>query len=647
MARSQTDKQRMKLPFLLNSAARASSVGELENVFGKLLKAIPHLEGVQVSNILNALSKKDVPHRKESWLEVSARLLAEDSRQCARGDSQIGVIAGNQLGNQKPLRQNASSTIQTLHNATNGSSSSLGNNECSFSGRITGASSLLASYDIRDVTIILNAFSKVGVMPPELMQTVINIVMSHVNRLGGQELSKMIHTMGKHGMIDDLNAVLNRHGRGLEDCLANERDYSMALRVVMLNQDKLKGSDAFNVLVGVIDSKFKEMSDTSLAILVNSIGRYGKDERGIMPLLAPIIIKRLRSGAFDYMSIAQIANGVARVSFLNVQLMDAIVQRVTENIHFFTARCKVSILNAFHKLRFFNFKLFDALMLDLTFANADMTPQCIANTISATAYFYKRMRTEGLFDLYKALCRRISYYESLQSFNMQNQVNILNGLSKVGFEDRKLYSRFGDNILNTNAHVSPMDVAVLLNAFARAKMVHGLAVHLCKNIANYIYSMKPQEVTCSLNSINALRKCSDSCKHEIDDTVWTSAIRAIVDYMMKEIDFVSSCRPLDVRLTIVSLAESGIVNRDLYSMLLNCLGTKIKFASMWDLVCLFSALHKVGYAVDTKLLDAVEESLECIAEGKARIHSDVKALHNILTKKYPNHTLISRLAHFS
>ncbi|CDR96256.1 hypothetical protein, conserved [Babesia bigemina] len=636
----------MKLPFLLNSAARASSAGELDSVFSKLLKAIPHLEGVQVSNILNVLSKKDVEHRKESWLRVSAQLLSTNAKQWARGGIHRQGGAGNQLNNQKPLQQDTPSTILTSINATNASSSNQNDNECSFSRRITGLPSVLANYDIRDVIIILNAFSKVGVMPPELMQAVIRIVMLHLNRLGSQELSKMLHTMGKHGMLDDVNAVLKKHRRGIEECITDERDYSMALRVVMLNQDKLKDSDALNVLVGVIDNKCKEMSDKSLAILVNSIGRYGRDERGMMPLLAPLIIKRLRSGGFDPMSISQMANGVARVSFLNVQLMDEIARRVVENIELFSTRCKVTILNAFHKLRYFDSKLFDAVVTDLTSSNADMTPQCIANTISATAHFNKKMRAESVIGLYKALCHRISHFESLQSFTMQNQVNILNGLSKVGIEDHKLYNRFGNNILNTSEHLKPIDVAIVLNAFSRAGMVHGIVLRLCQNIGDYLSGMKVQELTCSLNSINGLRKCSNSLQREIDDTTWTSAMNAIANHMMKEADSISDFRPLDIRLSIVSLAESSIVNEPLYSMLLDCLASKMKLASMWDLVCVFSGLHKVGYAVNSRLLDAVEASLECIAPGKGRGHNDANALRDIIQRMSLNHSLIEKLAEY-
>ncbi|GFE52709.1 hypothetical protein BaOVIS_001130 [Babesia ovis] len=631
----------MKLPFLLNSATRSSSASDVEGILLKLAKVIPQLEGPQVSNILNILSKKDVDHNQGSWNRVSNALLSRQGNQSINVDGCRGCKNDGHLNNPITLAgNNIDRSISTdigfkdIPNIAKGDPRSPDD--------IANISSVLYTYDIKDVIIILNAFSKVGFMPKEFMNVVVQIVTRHMNIIGGHELSSLVHSLGKHGMIDDVKKILEGY-LNLDEGYINEQDYSMIVSTLVLNQDKLGKNPEFNKLLETIDNKCGSMSDQSIAILVNSLGKFGRDEKGLLPMLVPIIIKRLNNASFDPLSISQIANGIARLGFLNTELMKAIALRTSSDLSKFTTRCKVTILNAFHKLNCFDSTLFKNLISDLTTHNADMTPQCIANTVAAVSHFSGKIAHGDILQLFNALHQRICMMESLRLFTMQNQVNILNGFSKIGIHDMELYQRIGDNVLVTKDQLKPIDVAIILNAFSRAKHSHAVVIYLCQNLKGYLSGMKTQELSCCVASINTLRKCTSETNTG-DTSIWMTAMETLRFHLSQSPDIISSFRPLDIRLVIVSLADCNIVDHAIYSALLQCLELEIRRSSMWDLLCVFSSLAKVRYSVDTSLLDAIESSFSKIGKCKHRGMADAKALRSVIEQMGINHPLIDKLS---
>ncbi|ORM42122.1 uncharacterized protein BXIN_0695 [Babesia sp. Xinjiang] len=638
----------MKLPFLLNTASRACSTSDVEGLLSKLERVISRLDGPQVSNILNLLSKKDVEHSKTSWTRISRALLARPvQRKAPENNCREWSAHGHDTDQLHHQFAPADDTVVTLNlNKVSCSYNYAENKESHRSDDKNRLSSALCTYDIKDVIIILNAFSKVGVVPPELMVAVVEIVVKQLNAIGSHEISTLIHTLGKHGMIDDLKAVLDGC-KTVDDRSLNEHDYSMILTALILNESKLKKSFAFDKLVGVIDSKCESMSDKSIAILVNSLAKFGKDERGILLLLVPLIIKRFRDGSFDPMSVSQIANGVARLDLLNPELMTAIAQRIRCDKNNFSTRCKVTILNAFHKLNFFDSKLFEDLVADLTSCNADMTPQCVANTVAAVAHFSDKMRHKDLLPLLKALYHRVCMMKSLRRFTMQNQANILNGFSKIGLHDKEIYMLLGDNMLGMKGQLKSIDVAIILNAFARAKVMHNIVAYLCENLQDYLAGMKAQELTCCIASLNRLRKCDIEAGDCDDSCTWMSAINAIKSFLVLYPNVIHTFRPLDVRLTMTVFSDCGIVDHGLYTMLLERLEEDLRRASMWDVVCVLSSLVNTGYVVNTRFLDAVEASLPFIGKCKNRARGDANAMRNTIERMQVKHSLLDKLAQYT
>ncbi|GIX61980.1 uncharacterized protein BcabD6B2_14150 [Babesia caballi] len=640
----------MKLPFLLNNAARAASASEVESVFSKLLKVLPQLEGAQVSNILNLLSKKDVKQRQGAWTSVSKLLLAAGRLQsnregrCPDVDVHDHVAAYDHARfGQRDTRSMAAKPSAAVK--CRGGSAGCGHDTRSEDG---GSNlSLLATYDTRDVVIILNAFSKVDIMPPELIGAVVEIVKRHLNQIGAHELSKTLHTLGKHGLVGDVNAVLKGSSQGFDEGKMDEKDYSMILQTLMLNKHELKDASVLDRLVGIIDRKCEGMSDKSMAILVNSLGRFGKDERNILPLIVPLIVKRMESESFDPMCVAQVANGIARLKVVNRELMATIAKRTCDAKDSFSTRCKVTVLNAFHKLDVYDAELLEVMVANLTSAHSDMTPQCIANTIAAVAHFSGRMRLEGITRLFEALCRSLSEFESLRSFTMQNQVNILNGLSKVGVVYGEVFKRIGDNMLNTKTQIKAIDAAMILNAFSRVKMTHPVVTHLCRNLPGYLHEMKPQELTCCINSVNQIRKFTFSAQNQAEECPYMKALNTLASHLVSDSSVIPRFRPLDVRLAIVNLVDCGIGDRPLYARLLQHLEAQVHRASLWDLVCIFSAMAKTGHVVEASLLDAVEASLEQIGACKDRAQSDAGKLRNAMDQMGLKHPLSDKLARYA
>ncbi|EDO07600.1 hypothetical protein BBOV_III000330 [Babesia bovis T2Bo] len=634
----------MKLPFLLNSALKANSLKDVEAIIRKLEKLIPKLQGAQVSNVLNILSKKEIEHDKTSWFRL-LRVLLPDGNLKNTANSDIFTLESDNQGqnhlNSRIAVLNENTEISNNGHYKNDHHVGKGGYEYNGDARRNIPSSPLYTYEIKDVIIVLNAFAKVDVLPAEFMQVIIDIVKIHISTIGSREISTLVHRFGKHNMIDHANIVLENY-RNTTECLENETDYSMMLTTLLLNKEKLKSSTAYNELIESIDAKSAFMSDKSLAILVNSLAKSGHDEHGILTLLVPLITRRCRTSSFDSMAISQIANGVARLNYLDEDLMKEIALRSCQDISKFSTRCKVTILNAFHKLNVFNYGLFKTLIRDLESCNTEMTPQCIANTVAAVAYFSRKLDREDIIPLFKALHRKVCMMKSLEHFTIQNQVNILNGFSKVGIYDPEIYNRISSNIMLHMENIKPIDLAIMLNVFARAKHIHPLAIHLCENVENYLCGMKPQEITCCISSINQLRNISVKSKMD-SEHIWVTGIRSIKGFLCMEPNLIACFRPLDIRLVIVSLSESGIVDQTLYALLLRRLEHEARNATIWDLVCIFSSLIKDKYPVEVTLLDAIDASLPFIGKCKRRGKADMETLKRVIEQMGISHPLIDKL----
>lgn len=634
----------MKLPFLLNSAAKASSVREIESVFLKFLKILPDLDGSQVSNVFNLLSKKDVKQPLECWSRAADALVSPFHLNEGEYGSRVSHADRGNISEQRHCQANDDKNISHMTEGRIGGIPYRNNHEETGEAK-ENHYSILSGYDVRDGIIILNAFSKVEVVTPNLVRTVVNKVMESTDKLESRELSSIVHALGKRGMMKDVSKLIRSNPEVVEGCTKGELDYSMILRVMMLNRDRLKGYEGFEKIVSMLDKKCVHMSDKSMAILVNSLARFGRDDLDMVYLLTPLITRRLRNGAFTAMCISQIANGIARLNRVDRELMSEIAKRTCSNLSEFDTRCKVTILNAFHKLNHFNEELFALLVPDLTVNNEDMTPQCIANTISAVAHFSKRITHEDIMALFNALSDRVLRFPSLQQFTIQNQVNILNGLSKVGIYRDDIYEHLADNMIDATNNMKSIDVACIVNAFARASKDHELLHYICKNIGKYLESMKPQELTCVLNSMNKLRK--DVGKDESGQDKWVFAIDQVTKHMIRNPEVLGKFRPLDVRLSIMCLSDCCTVGNPLYDKLLQQLEANIPRASMWDLVCIFSALNKVNYVVDVTFLDVLAKSLKHIGTCKDRGSRDAEALRMLIEQMGHMHSISEALTKYS
>ncbi|BAM40805.1 conserved hypothetical protein [Theileria orientalis strain Shintoku] len=378
----------MKLPFLLNTVSQCSSPKEVEEVFNKVLRALPSLDGNTVSNCLNILSKKEINHPKVYWSRT-AEVLTE---KCTKN----------------------------INNNT-----------------------VLSNYEVRQVCIILNAFAKVDHLSAKLIEESTKIITKQIRDLHTRDISNVIHSLGKLNQISPLTKIINKlfklgeHRdndyekivKTIEEC--NEQDFSMLLRVFLLNSENLELDKITKKLLKSISDKYDHLSDQTLAILANALANYGRDDSKTLSVLAPIITHRLRRGHFTPQCVAQISNGYAKLKNREEELFTAVSERVVRDAGMFSARCISNVLNAFSKLSIFKRELFMASMPQLENNVEAMTPQCIGNVINSYSKFVKEFEPQVLISFFNKLIEALLKWEDFGAFIGQNYANILNGVSKL------------------------------------------------------------------------------------------------------------------------------------------------------------------------------------------------------------------------
>ncbi|EAN30652.1 hypothetical protein TpMuguga_03g00811 [Theileria parva strain Muguga] len=377
----------MKLPFLLNSVSRSVSLKEVETVFSKFLKVLPTLDGNTISHCINILSKKEINQPKFLWLKTAEILTDSDNK--------------------------------SNHN------------------------SILSRLEVKDVCIILNSFAKVNFLNLKLIETGTSIIIRQIRNIHTRDLCNVIHSLGKLNQHSTLSAVINKLFKPKNNKInninsvlkvisnCNEKDFSMLLRVLMLNSENLDFDSVTKKLLNSLTDKYDSLSDQTLAILANSVAQYGKDENGTLSVLAPIITLRLRRGNFTPQCIAQISNGFAKLNFRDFELFSALAQRVLMNPQEFPPRCLANLLNGFSKLNIFNEQLFTKLIPQFESNLSLMTPQCIGNTVNAYSKFSSQLNLNLLFSFFNKMILELLNFNTFDSFIGQNYANILSGITKL------------------------------------------------------------------------------------------------------------------------------------------------------------------------------------------------------------------------
>uniref|UniRef100_A0A3B0MTJ9 RNA-editing substrate-binding complex 6 protein domain-containing protein n=1 Tax=Theileria annulata TaxID=5874 RepID=A0A3B0MTJ9_THEAN len=379
----------MKLPFLLNSVSRCVSLKEVESVFSRFLKVLPSLDGNTTSHCLNILAKKEINQPKFLWLKTAEILTESEDK--------------------------------------------------------SNPNSILSKFQVKDVCIILNAFAKVNFLNLKLIESGTSIIIRQIRNIHTRDLCNVIHSLGKLNQLSTLSRVINKLFTGknnikdmnsvlkvIKNC--NEKDFSMLLRVLMLNSETLGLDSITRKLLDSLTNKYEILSDQTIAILSNSVAQYGRDENGTLSVLAPIITLRLRKGCFTPQCIAQISNGCAKLNFRDFELFSALSQRVLMNVHEFPPRSLANILNAFSKLNIFNKQLFTSLIPQFESNLKLMTPQCIGNTINAYSKFSLQLNINLLISFFNKMVLEMINFNSFDSFIGQNYANIFSGITKVYIE---------------------------------------------------------------------------------------------------------------------------------------------------------------------------------------------------------------------
>ncbi|KAK2195859.1 hypothetical protein BdWA1_002457 [Babesia duncani] len=554
----------MKLPFILNSVAGARTGKEIDQIFSKLLKVLHSLEGHQISHCLNILSKKNVEHSRTLWLKA-AELLTDG-------------------------RVNKNYNVAAKHIHEKG---------------------IISTYDVKDACIILNAFANVDVMCMRLINATTSVILDHIRNVHISDICKVIHSLGKFKKSEPLTKIicavsqaygkkLNRNGgNSLKDAESfirqmNERDFSMFLRACLLNNKKEYISDLSSSIRQFLSTNSTALSDQSIAILVNSLARYGRDDNGLLLILSPIITTRLKQGSFTSQCIAQISNGYSRLGIRDTELLETLAKRMEGNISNYSVRSIINCLNAMCNLSYYHHGLFTAAAINLEGRVTEMTPQCIGNVVASYSKYYHLAHRKSVSILFRNIARHLETIQSFDSFVPQNYANILNGLSKSQIDAPGCFVKLAGEIVKLQKHLNALDISILLNAYARVKLViPELLDCLCSKIKCIIHQLKPLEFSGTLNSLtilyDVLKSTEASCN---TSTIILDAINLMKDSLTAEL--INKFRCLDVRLVLNSLARSNIIHVQIYDMLLEQLIPNSNYLSLVDISNVTNVYFKFG-----------------------------------------------------
>ncbi|EKX73129.1 conserved hypothetical protein [Theileria equi strain WA] len=603
----------MVLPFLVRSVASSHTKKDVEVVFTKLLKALPELEGSIVANSLNLLSKKEISQPTFHWRKIADILTENTSR---------------------VKHESKNKTTTLIHN-----------------------------YTANEICIILNAFAKINCVHHGLLNTSVKIIMDQIREVHTASICNVIHSLGKFGEISFIKDIVKKlvacsgpsartfpgkskkiggynsvntmswDSKTIQKLVGNfnEKDFSMILRVLLLNNDKLGTDNMVNDLLSSLATKCENLTDQTIAILVNSIAYYGQDNNGLLYVLSPIISLRLKNSGFTPQCIAQIANGYARLDVRDEVLFGALSDRVCKDNDKFSVRVIVNVLNAHAKLSIYDEKLFGLCVKKLEKRVKEMTPQCVGNTISAYSKFSGLIDRSKLQNFFNILCKYIEELDCFDNFIPQNYVNILDGLTRLEAYSQKLFLKFAASIIPLKDKLNHVDVKSLLFSIYHCKLIHSdLLLALLSRLEFVIKKMGHNFMTNSIFITSQLHFiCNPDGKHfknenflylpqggnDITNSPSPDELRGIQSKLLESVGFVILCmksfgtinylNPAGIYTCIKSLLKANLLDFGFIDLLLQQLSNHVKHDSSSRILIILGQLPLINHKIPDHLLNSL------------------------------------------
>lgn len=293
--------------------------------------------------------------------------------------------------------------------------------------------------DARQISLVANAFVRVGHADRELFEKLIHQVPRRLRGCTGRDAAVLLNALAQlpellpnelpaAALEKQLEAIALR----LPDLLPTADLHSLTLILNAFAQLNFVQKDALDLVVGeLLDSeRAKTLSPRQLAMVLNAAARLQLYEPRLLESL--VLQIRLRAKALDAQGLCVVANACAKLPALGVETFQALYAQVPRHLTRFSGRQLAMLCHAWGKAHVHNDDLFALLALPLARKAGELTAYEVALTVYGYAHF--RKAPPELFD--PLLQRFASLLESEPSSVTDGVLLMLgNALGRVGWRD--------------------------------------------------------------------------------------------------------------------------------------------------------------------------------------------------------------------
>jgi hypothetical protein len=362
------------------------------------------------------------------------------------------------------------------------------------------AKRLLKHYQVKDISIVLNALARRNVQNDKLFQQAGKILVSNISTMNPQDMATATNAFAKlqHPNPDLFHAVATAAIPKIQDFtpqgLANLVN---AFAKMNVQQDDLFDAVANETIRQLTasskkkhDSRKSSFTAQGLANIANAFAKmnhHSKSSDLLFLSIAETAIPIIHT--FNSQNLANTANAFAKTNHRYPELFQAVGDAAISTISAFNAQELSNLANAFAKLQQNHPKLFEA----VAHAAIHILPTFKAQELSILVNAFAKMDHQYSPDLWDGVAN--AAISILPTFDAQELANLANAFAKTNHHHKDLFHEMAQAALLLLPTFQPQNVANLANAFAKLDHSHqDLFDALATTATPLIPSFDPQEL---------------------------------------------------------------------------------------------------------------------------------------------------------
>mmetsp|Transcript_29971 Transcript_29971/g.93808 ORF Transcript_29971/g.93808 Transcript_29971/m.93808 type:complete len:530 (-) Transcript_29971:13-1602(-) len=321
--------------------------------------------------------------------------------------------------------------------------------------------------DARQISLVANAFVRVGHADRELFERLLHQVPRRLRGCTARDIAVLLNALAQlPGLLPDelpatsLEPQLEAIALRLPNLLPTADLHSLTLILNAFAQLGFVQKDVLDLIVEELLSDkehLRRITPRQLAMVLNTAARLQLYEPRLLDAL--VLQIRLRAKALDAHSLCVVANACAKLPALGVETFQALYTQVPRLLTRFSGRQLAMLCHAWGKAHVHNDDLFALLALPLARKAKELTAYEVALTVYGYAHFRKAPP-----EIFGPLLERFAALLESEHDTVKDGVLLMlaNALGRVGWRDAAVAKRLQDYVAREPSmrNVLPQTAAV-------------------------------------------------------------------------------------------------------------------------------------------------------------------------------------------